>query len=237
MDVELSSPVVSIGGGGAGATKLPVLGDLRSCRVVRLDLNSFPYDVEDLEDSSQVIVGFLVFLWSSFHSEVKWALLFRLVPGCAFMINQSITFRLIDRITESDPSNITRVEQITILSLAAGFFVVYLVEMWADIAFGKLRLKGKGGIKIRINQKSQLLTFCLFLLFLVSSPAPSPHGCDGHCLTAHAHVSGALRYRSSDEGSGRSIGRIGHCFLDRVRTLRLFGEALVHVSVHGLPRF
>mmetsp|Transcript_58041 Transcript_58041/g.114229 ORF Transcript_58041/g.114229 Transcript_58041/m.114229 type:complete len:915 (-) Transcript_58041:167-2911(-) len=146
MDVELSMLACE----GVTAERVAVLGDLSSCRVVALDLNSFPQDVDDLEAKSEVVVGFLMFLWQTFPKEVQWGFFFRLVPGLSFGLNQAVTYYLLARITaDSSSSNVTSVEQAEILITAACFFVIFIFEMMADMCFSELKLKGKAQVALR----------------------------------------------------------------------------------------
>jgi hypothetical protein len=136
MDVELRIPTEF--------TTSAVLGYVRSCRVVLLDLNSFPSDVKDLEEVAEVIFGFVAFVWHSFRSDVCWSMFFRQAPGFAFMCNQAVTLNLISILTAADGSKLAFAQMVTLFTLAGCFFAVFIVESWSDIAVGNLRIKGKG---------------------------------------------------------------------------------------------
>lgn len=122
------------------------LGDPAKCRVVVLNTEQFPQNVEDIGDIPCVVKGFFVHITSSFPNETKWGLIWKFCGGLSFIMNAQATLLLYGAISESllrESKDVTPADRLLIIYFGLSFFFIYLFDCFTAFQFSKLKLGGK----------------------------------------------------------------------------------------------
>jgi len=135
-----------------------VLGDLKRTRVVTLNVDKFPHGVGDTENRLAVLTGFWAHNYHLFTPSIVQGLKWRLAPGLSFICNLFVSQYLIKTVSAAyvfnenhrgEDADLPVKYYVNIVLLGALSFVSFLLNMYADLQFAKLRLGGKSTKALR----------------------------------------------------------------------------------------
>jgi hypothetical protein len=119
-----------------------------------LNIDSFPAGVNELEDENQVVLGFIKHNYQLFSSKVHFGILYRVVPGFAFVINQLIIQYLLKTIAlavleKENGKHVSAAHYDYIYLLGSAYVLNFLFTYACDYLFAKLKLGGSVGLSLR----------------------------------------------------------------------------------------
>mmetsp|Transcript_240 Transcript_240/g.299 ORF Transcript_240/g.299 Transcript_240/m.299 type:complete len:509 (-) Transcript_240:494-2020(-) len=131
-----------------------ILGDLRITRVAFLNVDKFPSGVSHLQNENQVILGFIYHNFKLFKSKVIKGIVYKLVPGFTFIMNQMITYYLLKTVTIAYSERINKSNDVIehesyIYFLGFGYLINFILSFVAESLFIRLRLGGCVGSSLR----------------------------------------------------------------------------------------
>ena len=129
MDVELYYPDIA-------KRSQFILDESARCRIIVLNEDYFPTDVRDIDNPVEAIWVFLFHLFEEFRDVSIWGLLWSMMPGLTFILEEVLVMLLIGTVQSAHPD--TNV----ILTIGCGFVFIYMLNFIAVIKFVDLRISG-----------------------------------------------------------------------------------------------
>jgi len=132
-----------------------VLGDLAVCRIVILNNDLFPGDV-DLKKPLPVIKAFIMHNYKLLPKETHWGLFFKLSPALRFIVNQNVTQYTVKTITiafavqSRSDGEVPQTYINALWFLGMCYFANFLAGYFFDKKFAKLKLGGKARSGLRV---------------------------------------------------------------------------------------